>query len=111
MGALSFIRDVYTLDTLDTRFNSSSSVPYQTVIEARSDPTASRDAASKARTRAQPSKWATPEFYLYYVVFVVAVPYMFWIAYDVSRRTSISSSSVCISWGARVETDIGGNSV
>jgi hypothetical protein len=88
MGALSFLRNVYTLDTLDTRFNSSSSVPYQTVIDARSDPAARQEAASKARARAEPSKWATPEFYLYYVVFAVAVPYMFWIAYDVSRRTA-----------------------
>lgn len=88
MGVFSFLKSVYTLDTLDTRFTSSSSVPYKTVVEARSDPVAQREvtAAKAQRRHAQPSKWRTPEFYLYYVVFVVAVPYMFWIAYDVSRR-------------------------
>lgn len=86
MGVFSFLKQVYTLDTLDTRFTSSSSVPYKTVIEARNDPVAQRESAAKAQSRAQPSKWNTPEFYLYYAVFIVAVPYMFWIAYDVSRR-------------------------
>ncbi|POR35483.1 Glycerol uptake protein 1 [Tolypocladium paradoxum] len=85
MGLLSYLGKVYDLDTLDTRFTNSSSVPYQTVVEARSDPVASRESAGKALARAQPSKWRTPEFYLYYVVFALAVPYMFWIAYDVSR--------------------------
>lgn len=87
MGVFAFLKKVYTLDTLDTRFTSPSSVPYKTVIEARSDPVAQREAADKIQSRAQPSKWNTPEFYLYYLVFLFAVPYMFWIAYDVSRRT------------------------
>ncbi|OAQ76501.1 glycerol:H+ symporter (Gup1) [Purpureocillium lilacinum] len=85
MGALSLLGKVYDLDTLDTRFTSSSSVPYQSVIDARSDPAASREAAAKAQARAQPPKWHTPEFYLYYVVFLLAVPTMFWIPYTVSR--------------------------
>lgn len=84
MGVFSFFRKVYDIDTLDTRFMSSSSVPYQTVIEARSDPDAVKEAADKAR--APPPKWQTPEFYLYYFVFLWAVPYMFWVAYSVSRR-------------------------
>ncbi len=87
MGAFSFLKKVYTLDTLDTRFTSASSVPYKTVIEARNDPAAQRDATAKAQSRAQPSKWNTPEFYFYYLVFLAAIPYMFWTAYDVSRRT------------------------
>lgn len=86
MGVFSFFRKVYDIDTLDTRFMSSSSVPYQTVIEARSDPDAVKEAADKARARAPPPKWQTPEFYLYYFVFLWAVPYMFWVAYSVSRR-------------------------
>ncbi|EFY96438.1 Membrane bound O-acyl transferase, MBOAT [Metarhizium robertsii ARSEF 23] len=85
MGVFSFFRNVYDIDTLDTRFMSSSSVPYQTVIEARSDPDAVKEAADKARARAPPPKWQTPEFYLYYFVFLWAVPYMFWVAYSVSR--------------------------
>ncbi|KAK5992471.1 Glycerol uptake protein 1 [Cladobotryum mycophilum] len=85
MGLVSYLRTVYDLDTLDTRFSNSSSVPYQTVIDSRDDPVAKKDAADKARSGAQPSKWGSPEFYFYYIVFVVVVPYMFWIAYDVSR--------------------------
>ena len=87
MGAFTFLRDVYNLDTLDTRFLTSSSAPYRTIIEARNDPDAKKEAAAKAQARAPPSKWGTPEFYLYYLVVLVAVPYMFWIAYDVSKRT------------------------
>lgn len=82
---LSYLRGVYNLDTLDTRFTSSSSVPYRAVVDARSNAAASGDTVAKERARAQPCKWNTPEFYLYYIIFVTVVPYMFWIAYDVSR--------------------------
>lgn len=75
-GPLSFLASIYDLDTLDTRFTTPSSVPYR----------AAADAPVKPDPRAEPSKWATPEFYLYYLVFVTVVPYMFWVAYDVSRR-------------------------
>lgn len=85
MGLLSFFRNIYDLDTLDTRFTSSANVPYQTVIDARSDPVIPRDSSRKPQ-KGQPSKWKTPEFYVYYVIFVVVLPYMFWVAYDVSRR-------------------------
>ncbi|KJZ71589.1 hypothetical protein HIM_08983 [Hirsutella minnesotensis 3608] len=85
MEALAYLRKVYDVDTLDTRFTNPSSTPYQTVIDARSDPVAAKEAASKAQARAQPSKWRSPEFLLYYAIFIVVVPYMFWIAYDVSR--------------------------
>ena len=88
MGALTFIRSVYDLDTLDTRFSSSSSVPYQTVIDARSDPAATRESPARVQDRALPSKWRTPEFYLYYLVFLLAIPYMFWVPYSVSDRES-----------------------
>ncbi|KAH6900637.1 MBOAT, membrane-bound O-acyltransferase family-domain-containing protein [Thelonectria olida] len=87
MGLLSFVGNVYEHDTLDTRFTTPSSTPYQTVIDARNDPAPKKDAVNKARPRGQPSKWKTPEFCLYYFVFAVAVPYMFWVAYDVSRES------------------------
>ncbi|KOS21410.1 Glycerol uptake protein 1 [Escovopsis weberi] len=87
MGLVNYLRKVYDLDTLDTRFTNSSSVPYQTVIRSRDDPKAQREAAEKVLGRSQTSKWRTPEFYLYYVIFLIVVPYMFWVAYDVSRPT------------------------
>lgn len=88
-GAIPFLRRAYHLDTLDTRFTNSSSVPYQTVIDARSDPVSTEESANKARARSQPSKWNTPEFYFYYLIFILAVPYMFWVPYEVSRRMSL----------------------
>lgn len=87
MGLVSYLGKVYDLDTLDTRFTNSSSVPYQTVIDARSDPVASHEPPSKAKSRAAPPKWRTAEFYLYYILLGIAIPSMFWVAYDVSRRT------------------------
>jgi D-alanyl-lipoteichoic acid acyltransferase DltB (MBOAT superfamily) len=94
MGALSFFRSVYDPDTLDTRFTNSSNVPYQTVIDARSDPAVaagngsshgSTDDKWQAKSRNQRSRWNTPEFYCYFAFLSFIVPYMFWIAYDVSR--------------------------
>lgn len=90
MGVFSYLRKVYDLDTLDTRFTSVSTVPYKTVIEQRGDPVAQREAEERNRSKSLPSKWQTPEFYLYYVVVALAVPYMFWACYDVSRRESAS---------------------
>ncbi|KAI1346144.1 MBOAT, membrane-bound O-acyltransferase family-domain-containing protein [Xylaria sp. FL0043] len=90
MGAFSLFRNIYDLDTLDTRFTVPSNTPYRTIIEARNDATAaSKDRAAKWNSRPSSSKsrWNTPEFYLYYTVFILAVPYMFWIAYDASKTT------------------------
>ncbi|KPM45838.1 Glycerol uptake protein 1 [Neonectria ditissima] len=83
MGLLSYMGKVYDLDTLDTRFSTASSVPYQTVIDARTDPDQKKEAAHK--TRGQPSKWKTNEFTLYLAILAFAVPYMFWVVYTVSR--------------------------
>ncbi|EEY17670.1 conserved hypothetical protein [Verticillium alfalfae VaMs.102] len=87
MAIFSYLRSIYDLDTLDTRFTSPSSVPYKTVVEARADPALGREPPIKAHSRSQPSKWRSPEFLLYYLVLSVVVPWMFWIAYDVSRPT------------------------
>lgn len=93
MGPLSIFRSIYDLDTLDTRFTSSSSVPYKAVVEARSDPARSKEPPNKAQSRAEPSKWNTPEFYFYFFVIATVVPYMFWIAYEVSSRALCPSQS------------------
>ncbi|KAI0909212.1 MBOAT, membrane-bound O-acyltransferase family-domain-containing protein [Ustulina deusta] len=97
MGAFSFLRNIYDLDSLDTRFTVSSNTPYTTVVEARSDAAAaskeraakwnSRPSSSSSSSSSSKSRWNTPEFYLYYIVFVVAVPSMFRIAYDASKTT------------------------
>ncbi|KAI0383503.1 MBOAT-domain-containing protein [Hypomontagnella monticulosa] len=87
MGVLSYLRKIYDLDTLDTRFTNSSSTPYKTVIESRNDAAASKERAAKWNNRGNPSRWNTPEFYLYYIYLGIVIPYMFYIAYDASRTT------------------------
>jgi hypothetical protein len=98
MSLFSYVRSIYALDTIDTRFTTSSSTSYKTIVDARVNSTAAtskRDDSvpgvgvridHSGRPIAQPSKWKTLEFYFYYFVFIVTVPYMFWVAYDVSRR-------------------------
>ncbi len=81
-GPLSFLRSVYDVGNLDTRFTTPSSVPHRTAVEARGD------GAVKPGPRAKPARWNTPEFFVYYLVIGTAVPTMFWVAYDVSRRMS-----------------------
>lgn len=89
MSPLSFLRSVYTLDTLDTRFTTSSATSYKTVIDSRGEEDI-RDAQNeKIRSRAAPSKWNTPEFYLYLAVVFTCVPLMLYIPYTVSRRMTL----------------------
>lgn len=97
MGFFSYIRSIYQLDILDTRFTNSSTTPYKRPANVQIDPTYAKSSQdppqgvpvkldSNGRPIAQPSKWNTPEFYVYYFCFLTIVPYMFWVAYDVSRR-------------------------
>jgi protein-cysteine N-palmitoyltransferase HHAT len=93
MSALSFLGKIYDLDTLDTRFTVSSNTPYKAHLEARNDAAASKERAAKWNSRTPKSRWNTTEFYLYYLVFVLSVPYMFWVAYDASRSTTYNFDS------------------
>jgi protein-cysteine N-palmitoyltransferase HHAT len=106
MGAWSYVRSIYALDTIDTRFTSSASTPHKAVADVQAEyvrPSSKKDgSARKAPAPAdsslvQPSKWNTPEFYFYYLVFLTCIPYMFWIAYDVSRRECHFTSEYYIS--------------
>lgn len=85
MSPLSFLRSVYTLDTLDTRFTTASSTPYKTVIDSRGEEDVRDAQKEKIASRAPPSKWNTPEFYLYLAVVFICVPLIIWIPYTVSR--------------------------
>ena len=84
---MSFLQQLYSLDTLDTRFTTSSSTPPKpdgNASEARS-PEKNND-ASGLPPGASPSRWNTPEFYLYALVHLLAVPSMFKAVIDVSQR-------------------------
>lgn len=103
-GPLSFLKSIYALDTIDTRFTTPSGVPYRRRqndtdgngkreddrglgLERTTTSGASAEAGREGGITAETlrTKWGTPEFYLYYLVVGIAVPYMFWVAYDVSR--------------------------
>lgn len=86
MSPFSFLRSVFTLDTLDTRFTTSSTTSYKTVIDSGDDKNTRDPQKEKIASRAAPSKWNTPEFYIYAVVVSVCVPLMVWVPYTVSRR-------------------------
>ena len=86
-GPLSFLAGLYDLDTLDTRFTTPSSVPYRAAHDKREDD-------KVVDKGAEPPKWRSLEFCLYSLVIMAVVPYMFWVAYDVSRRRSSSPDIV-----------------
>ncbi|KAM7222550.1 glycerol uptake protein 1 [Rhypophila decipiens] len=108
-GPLSFIKSIYALDTIDTRFTTPSGVPYRRrqnetdgngkredddiksgmgLLERTATATSTTSSGvteSGIQAETLRTKWGTPEFYLYYLIVGIAVPYMFWVAYDVSR--------------------------
>lgn len=98
MSLFSYIRSIYALNTIDTRLTTPSNTPYKAALNSRLAPGKREPAQidppqgvpihkdNKGRPVAEPSKWGTPEFYFYYFIFIITVPYMFWVAYDVSRR-------------------------
>ena len=82
------------METLDTRFTTSSSSPPSRIDPASPSPAEAsfknlgqgrnggRDIASKA----SPPRWKSPEFIYHGLVFLVVVPLMFKTVYDVSKR-------------------------
>ena len=89
MTILSFFRELYSLDTLDTRFTTSASTPLK-VASDNSAKTATEDdkPPSQLPTGASPSRWNTPEFYFYLLVFIFCIPNMYWSVVEVSQPTS-----------------------
>ncbi|KAI2132908.1 inducible alternative oxidase 2 [Ophidiomyces ophidiicola] len=95
MGLLMWLRRLYSLDTLDTRFTASATAP---LGAANSNQHAGETRQTQNSTAS--SKWNTPEFYAYYVVFLLAVPLMFKSAIDVSKESHPSYSK----YSARLST-------
>ncbi|EXJ95348.1 hypothetical protein A1O1_00468 [Capronia coronata CBS 617.96] len=86
MGASSLLRELYSLDTLDTRFTTSSSVPLKSVDE-NSHKSVEREGKALP-TDVSPPRWRTPEFYFYTLVFLFCVPQMYWAVVEVSQPDS-----------------------
>ena len=88
---MALLRDVgrlYSVDTLDTRFTTSSKTPPSHIDPTRPsarESRAGRDDPQKQYNGASPPKWKTPEFAYHYLIFLIAVPWMFYTVYDVSQ--------------------------
>ncbi|KAL1970159.1 hypothetical protein VTN77DRAFT_6564 [Rasamsonia byssochlamydoides] len=91
MSLLQWLRRLYSLDTLDTRFTVSANTPLK-AADTRSarDPSSSSEKVARSHeiaNGASPSKWKTPEFFVYYFVFITVVPLMFKTVIDVSQES------------------------
>ncbi|RAH42440.1 putative glycerol:H+ symporter (Gup1) [Aspergillus brunneoviolaceus CBS 621.78] len=87
LSLLAWLRRLYSLDTLDTRFTASATTPAK-VAAADARPASTKDPRSAAIARnASPSRWNTLEFYIYYIVFLIAVPLMFTTVIGVSQES------------------------
>lgn len=95
MGILNFFRQLYSLDTLDTRFTSSTKTPSK-IANEESTKTAVKDvkSADDIPQGASPAKWYTKEFYFYALVFIVAVPQMYFSVVEVSLSTKPLACSI-----------------
>ncbi|RMD44058.1 hypothetical protein DV735_g1139, partial [Chaetothyriales sp. CBS 134920] len=89
MKLASFFRELYSLDTLDTRFTNSATTPLKADGQkATATATTTTNPDSKLPPGTSPPKWNTPEFYFYLVVFLICVPQMYWAVAEVSLQSS-----------------------
>lgn len=80
----SWLRRIYSLDTLDTRFTVSATSPATAAADTR--PPAAKDARAGAIAQNAPAPlWRTPEFFVYYLFFITLVPLMFKTVIDASK--------------------------
>ena len=108
MGLFAMFKRLYSLDTLDTRFTTSSRTPPRDT-RSRIDPaqpSSGRTVLGKdekesktvaeSSSEASPSRWRKPEFFVYYFAFITVVPMMFKVTYDVSKGdTHLLASVFC----------------
>jgi len=95
MSLVLYLKRLYSLDTLDTRFTVSSSAPVaktstqhgveveHPALSAAGQPAKRDDQALPVG--ASPSKWLTPEYISYGIVIAFALPKMFLVAINVSK--------------------------
>ncbi|KAF2846038.1 glycerol:H+ symporter-like protein [Plenodomus tracheiphilus IPT5] len=89
--ALRFVRNLYSLDTLDTRFVIPATAPPKEALEeAKLDPAgplpvqAVKGKDASTYESVQPARWRTPEFYFYYVSISASIYFMIKLVHDVS---------------------------
>lgn len=88
MAFVEYFKRLYSLDTLDTRFTDTSRTQSRQTkgdVQGQIDP--AKAIAKNVDSNAVPSpRWESTEFYIYYVFFILVVPMMFKVSYDVSKR-------------------------
>lgn len=89
---LKYFRELYSLDTLDTRFVVPATAPPKEALAlAELDPASplpTRNSQVKSKDvdeRVQPSRWNTPEFYFYNAVIAYSIYFMFKTNIEVSK--------------------------
>lgn len=88
MTPLSYFRQLYSLDTLDTRFTTTAQSKNKATQEDPAKSTRKDGTPSTSIPEgASPSRWNTIEFYIYGLVFLFCVPQMYWTVVQVSQRT------------------------
>jgi protein-cysteine N-palmitoyltransferase HHAT len=90
MTILNSLRELYSLDTLDTRFTTPSSTPPTLLKEGTPSKPGTRDGKTQQAPDVSPPRWKTPEFFVYLLVFLFCVPQMYWAVVSVSQRKSRS---------------------
>ncbi|KAJ5983940.1 hypothetical protein N7481_006039 [Penicillium waksmanii] len=82
-----WLRRIYSLDTLDTRFTATAITPANANSNSNSDtrPAAKDARANSIAQNARASLWRTPEFFIYYLFFIIFVPLMFKAVIDASK--------------------------
>ena len=90
--ALQFFRQLYSLDTLDTRFVVPATAPPKEALkEAELDPVgplpiqSGKEKSRNAGNDVQPSRWNTAEFYVYYVSISASIFMMFKLVLECSE--------------------------
>jgi hypothetical protein len=87
------LRRLFALETLDTRFFVHATTPPKEALEDAAPDPAKALPAENGRAKGRdavssvsPPRWKTPEYYLYFLIIALAVPWMCKTVYDVSKR-------------------------
>ena len=94
MSVLQYAGRLFSVDTLDARFITSSKTPPSWIDPAKPSPDEvgyntlrkGRGGGEDLVKEASPPRWRSPEFIYHGLVFLVAVPLMFKTVYNVSKR-------------------------
>ena len=96
--ALKLVRQLYSLDTLDTRFIIPATAPPKEALEEAQLDSAGpvpvqngREKSKSVSDGVQPPRWNTLEFYFYYVSIALSVVFMFKAVLDVSQGQFVDS--------------------